>query len=99
MTIYYRGPEIVITDQVFAVVQPAPQTFAIDELEDVHVAPGHVRWFAPRSYQVRARYHGFEVLLFESSDMRTFGQVRRGLLRALEGRRERDEQYGTLGYR
>lgn len=90
MTTYYRGPQVVITHQVFAVLQPAPQVFMIDDLYDVHVAPGSLRWFAARSHQLRATYGGFEILLFESSDMRTFGQVKRGLLRALEGRADRN---------
>ncbi|MGC9667166.1 DUF6232 family protein [Planosporangium sp. 12N6] len=99
MTIYYRGPEVVITDQVFTVLVPGPQSFPIDELEDVHVVAGYRRWPAPRSHELRATYRGYEILLFRSSDMRTFGQVKRGLMRVLEGRRERPEQYGGLGYR
>jgi hypothetical protein len=35
-------------------------------------------------WQLNAYHHGIEVCLFSSTDERTFGQVRRGLLRALE---------------
>jgi hypothetical protein len=100
MTLYYRGPKVLITDQVFTVLMPGPQTFQLDELDDVHVAiGGRCRPFGPRTCELRARYRDVEVLLFACSDHRTFGQVKRGLTRALEGRRERHQQYGGLGYR
>ena len=41
---------------------------------------------SPRVYELRAGYRGHRVLLYSSSDARTFGQVQRGLLRALEAR-------------
>jgi hypothetical protein len=37
-----------------------------------------------RSYELRATYRGEPVLLYATSDDREFGQVKRGLLRALE---------------
>jgi len=39
-TTYYRGPDVVITDDVFVVWTPQPQTFRIAELESVHVVRG-----------------------------------------------------------
>jgi hypothetical protein len=99
MTIYYRGPEVLITDQVFVARWPAPRTFVIDELDDVHVVVLAMRWFGPRRHELRARHRSVAVLLFASYDPRTFGQVRRGLMRAVECQRERREEYGELGYR
>jgi hypothetical protein len=52
----------------------------------------------PRSYELRATYLGYDVQLYCSTDLRTFGQVKRGLMRALEGRRQRLEQTGAPGY-
>ena len=142
-TTYYRGPEVVITDNVFAVWTPCPMAFRLDELEAVHVVRGRlhparffaafaaglsvigvaVSWpflqspgaylaavaavavpavmngvghrLAPRSHELRAVYQGFEVELFSSPDVTTFGQVKRGLSRALEGRRYGAERFGT----
>lgn len=44
---------------------------------------------SPRVHELRADYRGKLVVLYSSSDARTFGQVQRGLLRALEARRRR----------
>jgi hypothetical protein len=44
---------------------------------------------SPRVYELQADYRGQRILLYSSSDARTFGQVRRALLRALEARRQR----------
>jgi hypothetical protein len=38
-----------------------------------------------RPLELRATYRGYRVLLFSSPDERTFGQVRRALMRAVEG--------------
>jgi hypothetical protein len=133
MTIFYRGPCIVITHRDFRVLRPCPRVFTIRELRRVHVVVlagattpvavgssgmagvavvvaatggldlpmplalvGGVLLFAAaalagacvralsRQYELRAVYHGEPVLLFGTSDARTFGQVRRGLLRAIE---------------
>jgi hypothetical protein len=100
MTVYYRGPEVLITDQVFTVLLPDPLAFAIDGLDDVHVlAGGRRRLFGPRAYELRATYRDVGVLLFSSRDERAFGQVKRGLVRALEGRRAQREQYRPSVYR
>jgi hypothetical protein len=39
---------------------------------------------APRVHELRASYQGYLVRLYESPDRQTFGQVSRGLVRALE---------------
>ncbi|NJC68985.1 hypothetical protein HC031_04470 [Planosporangium thailandense] len=98
MTTYYRGPTALITHDVFVVRGPRSQTFRLDELDGVYVATegGLLR---PRIFELRAHHRGVEVLLFSCSDPRIFGQVRRGLVRALEGRRDRMEQGGLSGYR
>lgn len=96
MTTYYRGPAALITHEVFVVRGPSPQTFRIDELHDVYVVTDGGR-LRPRVFELRARHRGVETLLFSCSDSTTFGQVRRGLVRALERRRERHEGCGALG--
>jgi hypothetical protein len=51
---------------------------------------GRACWrLSPRVYELRAAYRGQRILLYSSSDMRAFGQVQRGLLRALEARDRR----------
>jgi Family of unknown function (DUF6232) len=147
MRTYYRGPEVLITDQVFAVLAPYPAAFRIDELYNVHILrsdlhPSRVftahaaggalvvvaaSWplinspvmclaaivlvatpsvisgacsrLTPRTYELRATYRGLDVRLFRSPDLTTFGQVRRGLTRALEGRQNRLEQLGESAFR
>ncbi|GIF15157.1 DUF6232 family protein [Actinoplanes teichomyceticus] len=44
-------------------------------------------WRRPRRWELHAQYHGTPVLLYSSSDARTFNQVRRALCRALENGR------------
>ncbi|MEJ3749364.1 DUF6232 family protein [Actinomycetes bacterium KLBMP 9797] len=134
MTVYYRGPCVLITHQVFRVLHPHPRVYAIRDLSDVYVveergpspvpvtlgssglagvaavvvatsgldlpaalalaggasllvagalAGACVRIRAHR-YELRARHRGASVLLFATADQRAFGQVRRGLVRALE---------------
>jgi len=62
------------------------------------IAAGVCWRLAPRAYELRATYRKFEVCLFESTDERVFGQVRRGLLRALEGRGNRLEAVFESGF-
>ena len=51
-----------------------------------------VSWrLAPRAYELRARYRMFDVSLFATTDVTTFGQVQRGLMRALENQEFRWE--------
>jgi Family of unknown function (DUF6232) len=132
MVTYYRGPQALVTDEVFEVWCPYFQTFKVRELYDVHVVRGnadpvvvgilHVAagavvvtlavwpflhsptaWMtalammvapsvvggacwrlSPPAYELRATYRGYQVQLFRSWDMQTFGQVRRALVRSLE---------------
>jgi hypothetical protein len=42
MTTYYRGPDVLITDRFFAVLQPTPMQFRIAHLQDAHVVRGGV---------------------------------------------------------
>ncbi|GLI00418.1 DUF6232 family protein [Phytohabitans aurantiacus] len=133
MTVFYRGPCIVITHRDFRILRPHPRVFPIRDLRGVHVvvidrsgvsitvgssgmagvavvviatggldlpAPlaliGGVALFAvatlagecfrasARRYELRAVCRSEPVLLFATSDVRTFGQVKRGLIRALQ---------------
>jgi len=145
-TTYYRGPNVVITDDVFAVWTPYRKTFKIGELDAVHVIRGGLHpmelllrlttavafvgviaaWplldtpgallaaftavatpllmtgachrLAPRAYELRAVYRNAEVVLFSSSNNTTFGQVKRALVRAFEGRRFGAETFAGAGY-
>jgi hypothetical protein len=147
MRTYYRGPEVLITDQVFAILAPYPAAFRVDELYNVRVFRGELHparvftahaaggailavaasWplihsllacvgalvlvatpcvisgacsrLAPRTYALRATYRNLDVQLYCSADLTTFGQVRRGLLRALEARQSRLEQVGASAFR
>ena len=40
--------------------------------------------FARREWELRASYLGYDVQLFRTRDVQVFGQVKRGLMRALE---------------
>ena len=42
------------------------------------------RWPAP--YQLLARYHGQQILLYATRDQREFGQVSRSIMRAMDSR-------------
>jgi hypothetical protein len=147
MRTYYRGPEVLITDQVFAVLAPYPVAFRIDELYNARVLRGELHparvftahaaggsivvvaasWplihspagclaalvfvvtpsvisgacfrLTPRTYELRATYRSLDVQLYASADLTTFGQVRRGLMRALEGRQSRLEEIGESAFR
>jgi len=47
MTVYYRGPNVLITHEVFQVMSPQPRTFSIRELRGVCVVEGGRRpWIA-----------------------------------------------------
>ena len=42
MRIYYRGPDVVVTSELFVVRRGSPPgRFAIRDLRDVGIAPGH----------------------------------------------------------
>lgn len=42
MPTYYRGPEVLITHELFVIWTPYPHAFQINELGNVHVVRGHV---------------------------------------------------------
>jgi Family of unknown function (DUF6232) len=48
-----------------------------------------LRYFAPRYYELRVTYNGFDVCLFASADQTRFGQVKRAFVRALEAEQRR----------
>jgi hypothetical protein len=83
MTVYYPGPNPRITDEVFEVMGPVYQRFAIGELQQVHIARGDIRAFR-RSYVIRALHRGELVTLFQTTDRLTLRKVARAVLRALE---------------
>jgi hypothetical protein len=89
MATYYRGPQVLITHGEFRCVQPQTQCFRVRDLREVSVTCGRddgsaSRWWSRMVWELRAMYRGRPVLLYSSSDERTFGQVRRALVRALE---------------
>jgi hypothetical protein len=132
---YYRGPDAVVTDQLFVWQTTPAKGFVVRDLRNVglvrcevdplrpytaHVAAGALvlvaaTWtmldtpaayalgflalafpavFAlacwrmrPRRWELRAHYHGYEVVLYESADTRVFNQVARALRRAVEDAR------------
>jgi hypothetical protein len=101
VTTYYRGREVLITDELFVAFTPYSRRFRLEELYDVKVVVGRpCRGIRRRRQELWATTDlGVGVLLFGSCDATTFGQVKRGLIRALEGMRDRMEQYGVSGYR
>lgn len=80
MTIFYRGPCIVITHRDFRILRPSPRVFTIRELFDVQV----VLLMRDRRFELWARYQGTPVCLFSTCDERAFGQVKRALVRVME---------------
>ena len=86
MVTYYRGPSALITHQIFEVRGPDQRRYAIADLYDVHIVLFSGAWWRlnPPEYQLCATYRGHEVELYRTRDPRTFGQVKRGLIRALE---------------
>jgi hypothetical protein len=146
MTIYYRGPDVLITDKVFAILKPPAARFRIDELREPHIVRGDLPsvrvvtrhaagvavvlaaagWpflssprdylaavllvaapsaangaccrLAPRAFELRATYRTYEVRLFYSTNATTFGQVKRGLVRAMEVRRPHVQPFGEADF-
>jgi hypothetical protein len=54
MTVYYRGPAVHITDDLFEVHTPEPQVFHIRELTSVQVVPGSLGTPVARLFAVAA---------------------------------------------
>jgi hypothetical protein len=95
MTTYYRGPHVLITDKVFLVRGPREMRFRLELLHEACVAcfPVSGRWWSREWLrELRAFYGSHEVVLYRSTDATVFGQIRRGLLRALEAQQRRREQ-------
>jgi hypothetical protein len=95
MTTFYRGPDVLITDQVFMVRRPQPIRFRIAFLRAAYIIcwePSFWSRSACGERELRAWYGSHEVSLFRSRDAIVFGQIQRGLLRALEYREQRREQ-------
>jgi hypothetical protein len=86
MIVYYPGPDPRITDEVFEVVRPIHQQFAIGDLKQVHITRTDSRtWLlGPRPHAIRALYRGEIVDLYQTTDRLTLRKVARALLRSLE---------------
>jgi hypothetical protein len=90
VTTYYRGPLALITHEVFVSWSPPLQRrYRLAQLHAVEVVraapdPGTPWYRRRRVWALVAAYQGHSVRLFATPDSRTFGQVRRALLRALE---------------
>ncbi len=94
MTTFYRGPHVLITDKVFLVRGLREMRFRLELLHEAYVACWPVGGLLSRTRlrELRAYYGSHEVVLFRSTDATVFGQIRRGLLRALEAQQRRREQ-------
>ena len=95
MAIFYRGPDVLITDQVFVVRRPYPIRFRIALLHAAYIISWEPKsWWRPANVEreLRATYVSREVSLYRGGDPIVFGQIQRALLRALESsQRRRDE--------
>ncbi|MET7419299.1 DUF6232 family protein [Dactylosporangium sp. NPDC005555] len=83
MRTYYRSPDIMVTSDHVVVLRPRPVNFRITELKDAYIVRHGSAPIRPQ-LEIRARYRSSDVRLFITTDSRTFGQVRRALIRALE---------------
>jgi len=84
MATLYRGPTAHVTDEVF-LSRDRGVAFAISALRDVHVEV-YLHRRRREIYELRAVYHGRPICLFQTTDERLFGQIKRALIRALERR-------------
>jgi hypothetical protein len=96
--VYYPGPDPRITDEVFEVVRPIYQRFAIGELHQVHIARVESRAFrlGPRPHAIRAFYRGELINLYQTTDRLRLRQVARALLRSMQ--RHEDRQHVDRRY-
>ena len=84
---YYEGRTVLITREVFETELPTLQRFRVADLRNVQVTrcSSERRHLRNRpTWELRAVYHGRWVELFSTTDLQTFGQVKRALVRALE---------------
>jgi hypothetical protein len=88
---FYSSPSAAVTEQWFITPHRA---FAVAGLQQIRTARVGVTWrFKPRSFEIWAVYNGIVVRIYESTDEKTFGHVRRALIRARElGEAEEDER-------
>ena len=83
MRTFYRSSDVMVTSDHFSVLRPKPMLFRLAELRGAYI----VRHASPSIHpvlEIRAQYLTTDVRLFSTTDPRTFGQVRRALIRALE---------------
>lgn len=83
MRTFYRSPDILVTSDHFSVLRPRPVRFRIRDLRDAYIVRHGSPSLRPQ-LEIRAGYGANDVRLFITTDSRTFGQVRRALIRALE---------------
>ena len=83
MRTFYRSPDILVTSDHFSVLRPSPVQFRITDLKDAYIVRHGPPSLRPQ-LEIRAAYRANDVRLFMTTDPRTFGQVRRALIRALE---------------
>ncbi len=83
MRTFYRSPDIMVTSDHVAVLRPHPARFRMTELRGAYIVRHGSATIRPL-LEIRARYGDSDVQLFCTTDARTFGQVRRALIRALE---------------
>jgi hypothetical protein len=88
MTIFYRGPYVRITHEVFENHSPTYRSFVLADLRRVRVvvpvAAGARWWSNSQEQALVALYRGEHVTLYQNADPLQFGQVRRALMRAME---------------
>jgi len=83
MAVLYRGPHVVVTDDIVEVLGAERSRYAIKHLGFINVfreTDGPGRW------HLMAEYRGEPETLFSSTDQREFAKVCRGLQRALKRR-------------
>jgi len=93
---HFRGPELLITDEMIAVRVPQWRQLRICKLRDPQVVILRTWWpIGPRVYELHAWYGDHLICLYSTRDGARFGQVRRALVRSFETERERHERYGV----
>lgn len=79
---FYRSPSAAVTEQWFVTPDRA---FVLADLQQIRTARVGTTWrLRPRSFEIWAEYNGVVVRIYESADEKTFGHVRRALIRARE---------------
>lgn len=90
LTAHVAGGAVVFTVAAWPALDSPTGLLIAAAVVAVPTALGAACWrMNPRVYELRARYHDLEVGLFSSTNARTFGQVRRSMLRAVEAARDR----------